>query len=98
MYTKVEQIFQSGQWKEEFPGKEMFKEISSYLNPDNSGLDFIKSVGERQRENAKDNKKPLPLAELRKSIEDRVKSTYLSPLGIQLSALGPYDDPLFRVR
>ncbi len=71
-YTTVQQQFDSGQWKEEFPGKEIFKEIATYLSPLDSGQDFIKSVGEWQRENAQQNKKPLPLADLRASIESRV--------------------------
>lgn len=72
IYAMVEQQFNSGQWKDEFPGKEIFKEIATYLSPTNSGLDFIKSIGIWQRDNAKQNNTPLPLADLRKSIEDRI--------------------------
>jgi len=69
----VEQQFNLGQWKEKFPGKEIFKEIATHLNATDSGLNFIKSVGEWQREHAKQNNKPLPLADLRTSIEARIK-------------------------
>ncbi|HRI67900.1 MAG TPA: hypothetical protein PK156_26865 [Polyangium sp.] len=72
MHGIVNKQFTSGTWRQEFPGKEIFKAIATYLNGQNSGLDFYKSVGDWQREHAKQTGAPLPLADLRQSILTRI--------------------------
>jgi len=74
-HAAVNQEFATGTWRQEFPGKEIVRDIATYLSPGNSLRDFIKSVGDWQRESAIRNGTSIPLSPLRGAILARVGTT-----------------------
>lgn len=62
-----------GSWRKTFPGKELFREISGYISPNNpltgGHLDLAEAVGHWQRTNEKI---PAQIIELRSLVLVRV--------------------------
>lgn len=64
-YADATTALANGSWRESFPGKEVFHEISAHVHPNKSRIDLIKAVGEWQVAN---NAVPPQITELRTAI------------------------------